>query len=88
MLISETDIRTSLPLWEVDTQKQVIARTFVFADFIQAFEFMTQCAQYANEIDHHPDWSNSWRTRNHNQSLRRSGFGLRLSWLSLVESSE
>jgi 4a-hydroxytetrahydrobiopterin dehydratase len=60
MLTSETDIRTSLPLWEVDTQKQVIARTFVFADFVQAFEFMTQCAQYANEIDHHPDWSNSW----------------------------
>ena len=60
MLLSETDIRASLPLWEVDTQKQVIARTFVFVDFVQAFEFMKQCAQYANEIDHHPDWSNSW----------------------------
>ena len=21
---------------------------------------MTLCAQYAEEIDHHPDWSNSW----------------------------
>jgi 4a-hydroxytetrahydrobiopterin dehydratase len=21
---------------------------------------MTLCAQYAEEIDHHPDWQNSW----------------------------
>lgn len=35
-------------------------QTFTFADFKQAFEFMTLCAQYAEEIDHHPDWSNSW----------------------------
>lgn len=60
MLLTETDIRASLPLWALDTEKQVITRTFVFDDFIQAFEFMSQCAQYANEIDHHPDWSNSW----------------------------
>jgi 4a-hydroxytetrahydrobiopterin dehydratase len=60
MLLTETDIRDSLPLWEIDTQKQIISRTFVFSDFVQAFEFMKQCAQYANEIDHHPDWSNSW----------------------------
>jgi 4a-hydroxytetrahydrobiopterin dehydratase len=60
MLLTETQIRASLPLWEVDGQKQIITRTFIFVDFIQAFEFMQQCAQYANEIDHHPDWSNSW----------------------------
>ena len=29
-------------------------------DFKEAFEFMTLCAQRAEEIDHHPDWSNSW----------------------------
>lgn len=58
MLLS--DIHQTLPLWELDPQQQIISRTFVFVDFVQAFEFMSQCAQYANEIDHHPDWSNSW----------------------------
>ena len=38
----------------------MIWREFVFKDFEQAFQFMTLSAQYAQEIDHHPDWSNSW----------------------------
>ena len=54
------DIHQTLPLWALDSQQKIISRTFVFVDFVQAFEFMSQCAQYANEIDHHPDWSNSW----------------------------
>jgi 4a-hydroxytetrahydrobiopterin dehydratase len=60
MLPNEIDIQQTLPLWEMDAKQQVISRTFVFKDFVQAFEFMTQCAHYANEIDHHPDWSNAW----------------------------
>lgn len=35
-------------------------RTFVFADFADAFAFMTRVAVVAEELDHHPDWSNSW----------------------------
>jgi 4a-hydroxytetrahydrobiopterin dehydratase len=60
MLPINIDIRSALPLWELDPQQKIISRTFVFVDFVQAFEFMGQCAQYANEIDHHPDWSNAW----------------------------
>ena len=60
MSLSTSDIRLALPQWEIDDEKQIISRTFVFVDFVQAFEFMKHCAQYANEIDHHPDWSNSW----------------------------
>ncbi len=33
---------------------------FVFADFAQAFAFMTKVAALAEEMDHHPDWCNSW----------------------------
>ena len=32
----------------------------MFADFAEAFEFMTRVAAVAEEMDHHPDWSNSW----------------------------
>ena len=60
MSLSTSDIRLALPQWEIDDEKQIISRTFVFVDFVQAFEFMKHCAEYANEIDHHPDWSNSW----------------------------
>lgn len=33
---------------------------FRFADFAAAFAFMTAVAPVAEELDHHPDWSNVW----------------------------
>jgi 4a-hydroxytetrahydrobiopterin dehydratase len=35
-------------------------REFAFADFVEAFGFMTSAALVAQAMDHHPDWSNSW----------------------------
>jgi 4a-hydroxytetrahydrobiopterin dehydratase len=35
-------------------------RELEFADFRQAFSFMTAVALVAEKMDHHPDWSNSW----------------------------
>lgn len=37
-------------------------RELAFADFDEAFEFMTRVAAEARRLDHHPDWSNSWNT--------------------------
>lgn len=37
-------------------------RTFEFADFAEAFAFMTRVALLAERLGHHPDWSNSWNT--------------------------
>tara|TARA_B100001769_G_scaffold268878_1_gene257952 strand:+ start:611 stop:922 length:312 start_codon:yes stop_codon:yes gene_type:complete len=39
-----------------------LSKTFVFKDFTEAFAFMTEVAKIAEELDHHPDWSNSWNT--------------------------
>ena len=33
---------------------------FTFADFAEAFAFMAAVAPVAEELDHHPDWSNVW----------------------------
>jgi 4a-hydroxytetrahydrobiopterin dehydratase len=60
LIASNFDFQNNLPLWVLDEAKTAIYREFVFADFEEAFKFMTLCAQYAEELDHHPDWSNSW----------------------------
>ena len=35
-------------------------RELTFADFSEAFGFMTRVALIAETLDHHPDWSNTW----------------------------
>jgi 4a-hydroxytetrahydrobiopterin dehydratase len=35
-------------------------RHLEFADFVEAFGFMTQVALAAERLDHHPDWTNVW----------------------------
>ena len=35
---------------------------FVFADFAEAFAFMTAVAPVAEELDHHPEWTNVWNS--------------------------
>ena len=61
---SDFDFEKDLPLWKRDASGIAIERNFVFKDFQQAFDFMTLCARYAEEINHHPDWSNSWNRVN------------------------
>ena len=60
LLPENFDFQNGIPLWQLDSERKKIAQHFVFDNFKQAFEFMTLCAQYAEEIDHHPNWSNSW----------------------------
>ena len=36
--------------------------TFTFADFSQAFAFMTEVAIAAEKQNHHPNWANVWDT--------------------------
>ncbi len=35
-------------------------RELAFTDFSEAFGFMARVALIAEQLDHHPDWSNSW----------------------------
>ena len=37
-------------------------RTFTFKNFSEAFAFMTRSALAAEKLDHHPDWSNVYKT--------------------------
>jgi 4a-hydroxytetrahydrobiopterin dehydratase len=44
--------------WESMTERDAIRRTLEFADFNEAFGFMTRVAIKAQEMDHHPEWFN------------------------------
>jgi 4a-hydroxytetrahydrobiopterin dehydratase len=48
--------------WHEVDGREAIARTFTFADFSEAFAFMTRAALLAEKMDHHPEWSNVYRT--------------------------
>ena len=50
----------TLPGWTCDAERRAIGKSFRFADFGEAFAFMTRIALAAEKADHHPDWSNSW----------------------------
>lgn len=44
--------------WDYDEARDAIVRDIVFADFGEAFGFMTRVALIAEKADHHPEWSN------------------------------
>ena len=46
------------PDWALDAGK--LHREFVFADFVEAFGFMSRVALVAEKLFHHPEWSNVW----------------------------
>jgi 4a-hydroxytetrahydrobiopterin dehydratase len=52
------------PHWRHDTERDAIVREFIFADFNQAFSFMTQVALAAEKRDHHPEWANVYNRVN------------------------
>lgn len=45
-----------LPGWEITDGK--LTREFHFANFVDAFGFMTRAAIEAEKMDHHPEWFN------------------------------
>ena len=48
----------ALPEWTLRDDASAIYRSFRFADFSEAFAFMTRVALLAEQHDHHPEWSN------------------------------
>jgi 4a-hydroxytetrahydrobiopterin dehydratase len=44
--------------WRHDPERDALSRGLRFADFAEAFGFMTRVALLAEKADHHPEWSN------------------------------
>jgi 4a-hydroxytetrahydrobiopterin dehydratase len=52
------DLASALPAWGLVEGK--LHRQFRFADFSEAFGFMSRVALAAEALGHHPEWSNVW----------------------------
>ncbi|MEL6566113.1 MAG: 4a-hydroxytetrahydrobiopterin dehydratase [Pseudomonadota bacterium] len=48
--------------WRLVDGRDAIHKTFQFADFVEAFGWMTRVAIWAEKWDHHPEWSNVYKT--------------------------
>jgi 4a-hydroxytetrahydrobiopterin dehydratase len=48
----------ALKKWKEVPGRDAIQRSLKFADFTQAWGFMTKVALAAEKADHHPEWSN------------------------------
>ena len=48
--------------WQAEPDRDAVTKTFRFPSFVEAFGFMTRCAIWAEKLNHHPEWSNSYRS--------------------------
>ena len=50
--------------WVIGPGNKDISKEFVFEYFIEAFSFMTKVSLLAEKLNHHPEWSNVYKTVN------------------------
>ncbi len=52
------DLLANAPGWRLSTERDAIEKSFRFADFVEAWGFMSRVALIAEKLDHHPEWFN------------------------------
>lgn len=65
--LTETERQDALaPLlnngWSMVDGRDAITKTFELKNFVEAFGFMSKAALIAEKLDHHPEWSNVYKT--------------------------
>ena len=48
--------------WAAVDGRDAIMKQFVFKNFVEAFGWMTKAAIIAEGMNHHPEWSNVYKT--------------------------
>ena len=48
--------------WAFVDGRDAITKSFAFTNFVEAFGFMTRTAIWAEKLNHHPEWSNVYKT--------------------------
>jgi 4a-hydroxytetrahydrobiopterin dehydratase len=73
--------------WSEVKGRDAITKTFSFADFKEAFGFMTRAALVAEKLDHHPEWFNVYKTVEVTLSTHDAG-GLTESDITLAQAMD
>jgi len=55
---TRTTALANLPAWTEVDGRDAITRTYEFADFNEAWGFMSRVALVAEQMNHHPEWFN------------------------------
>ena len=50
--------------WEKSTDGLSIKKTYIFPNFIEAIGWMVKAGIWAEKLNHHPEWSNVYKTVN------------------------
>ena len=50
--------------WEKSVDGNAIKKTFIFSNFIEALGWMVKAGVWAEKLNHHPEWSNVYKTVN------------------------
>ena len=50
--------------WAKSADGVAIKKTFIFPDFIEALGWMVKAGVCAEKLNHHPEWSNVYKTVN------------------------
>ena len=46
--------------WATSADEKALEKSFRFANFSEAFAFLTRVAMHAEKVDHHPEFTNVW----------------------------
>jgi 4a-hydroxytetrahydrobiopterin dehydratase len=57
-----SELLPALDGWTLVEGRDALAKRFVFVDFVDAFGFMTRVALVAERMNHHPEWTNVYKT--------------------------
>jgi 4a-hydroxytetrahydrobiopterin dehydratase len=88
--LTDSEIATALarlPGWNRAEGRSAIVKKFQFADFNEAWGFMSRVALLAERQDHHPQWSNVWNRVEIVLSTHEAG-GLSARDVKLAEAIE
>jgi 4a-hydroxytetrahydrobiopterin dehydratase len=75
------------PGWALSDDGLSVSASLEFADFVEAWGFMTEIAIAAETLNHHPEWSNVWNRVDITLTTHDAG-GLTEKDIALAEAIE
>jgi 4a-hydroxytetrahydrobiopterin dehydratase len=60
VIVGQEKIMDAPSGWDFEESGKALTRSFRFADFGEAFGFLTRVALHAEKVDHHPEFTSVW----------------------------